>query len=107
MGFAASGACYPDKSVALKSWCSGVEPGNTFSSCASCDSTTSTCLVSYQPSTGGVTRVKTVEVSTPSCDVPTPVDDAVAYSGAIIALWAAVWAGKQLYNFFRVPHADV
>ena len=45
-------------------------------------------------------------VSTPACEVPTPVADALVYTSAIIALWIVAWAGRALYNFFRLPHAD-
>lgn len=41
-----------------------------------------------------------------SCDTSTFYNDALVYIGAIIALWVVVWAGRALYDFFRVPHAD-
>lgn len=40
------------------------------------------------------------------CDTQALYNDALTYIGAVIALWVAVWAGRALYDFFRVPHAD-
>lgn len=110
MGFASSGACFPTQSEALIDWCAHVEPGDTAMSCSSCNPNTSTCSITYvqanSPSPRTAVKTIDVSVSTPACDVPTPVNDALAYSSAIILLWAAVWAAKQVYNLFRVPHAD-
>lgn len=41
-----------------------------------------------------------------SCETGTYYNDALVYIGAVIALWVAVWAGRALYNFFHLPHAD-
>lgn len=106
MGFASSGACFPTQTEALVDWCAHVEPGSNAASCASCDSALSTCNVTFLQPSSGTTATVAIPVSTPACTVPTPVDDALAYSGAIVALWVAVWSAKELYNFFRVPHAD-
>lgn len=106
MGFASSGACFPTQAEALQDWCAHIEPGSTATSCASCDPSTSTCDVSFLQASSGLVASASVPVSTPSCDVPTPVNDALAYSGAIVVLWVAVWAAREVYNFFRVPHAD-
>lgn len=107
MGFASSGACYPTQDTALAAWCAHIEPGDTAMSCNSCNATAGTCSITFQPSNSTTPTTSVIPVSTPVCDVPTPVDDALAYSGAIVTLWVAVWAAKQLYNFFRVPHADI
>jgi len=106
MGFAAAGACFPTNSEALANWCAHVEPGDTAMSCSGCDSTASTCSITWQPSGSPSSQTASVPVSTPSCEVPTPVDDALIYTGAIIALWVVVWAARAVYNIFRVPHAD-
>lgn len=103
MGFAASGACYPTRDVALAAWCAHVEPGDNAMSCQSCDATAGTCSITYQPSNPAPPMTSIIPVYTPACDVPTPVDDALAYSGAIVLLWVAIWAAKQVYNLFRVP----
>ena len=103
MGFASSGACFPTSADALADWCAHVEPGSNAMSCSSCTGTE--CSVTYLNGSGVVTSTQ-VPVATPSCTVPTPVDDALAYSGAIVLLWVAVYAVKQVINLFRVPHAD-
>lgn len=106
MGFATTGACFPNKITALDNWCVRVEPGNTAMSCRSCDAANSTCIVTYVPTSSTSSRTISIPVHTPTCTVPTPTTDALMYTSAIIILWAAVWAAKSLYNFFRAPHAD-
>ena len=41
-----------------------------------------------------------------NCNTAIFYSDALVYIGAVIALWVTVWAGRALYNFFRLPHAD-
>lgn len=106
MGFASSGACFPTRDAALANWCAHVEPGDSAMSCNSCDASIGTCSITYQPSNSATSMTSVIPVSTPPCEVPTPVDDALVYTGAIILLWVAVWAAKEVYNLFRVPHAD-
>lgn len=64
------------------------------------------CTINLIGNSPTASTTVTIPVSTPSCNVPTPVNDALAYTGAIIALWVVVWAGRALYNFFKLPHAD-
>lgn len=106
MGYAAAGACFPTQQSALDNWCAHVEPGDSAMSCNVCDATNGTCTVTYLPSYSSQPLTTVLPVYTPACEVPTPVNDALAYTGAIILMWVAVWAAKSLYNFFRVPHAD-
>ncbi len=107
MGFATSGACLPDKITALNYWCAHVEPGSSAMSCNTCNQTASTCSVTWQPADAtSPPKTANVPVRTPTCTEPDPIGDATAYTGAIIALWVAVWAARSIYQFFRVPHAD-
>lgn len=114
MGFASSGACFPTKPEALANWCAKVEPGDNAASCESCDSATSTCSITFlQSSSGtaaksssGTAATVSVPVNTPSCVVPTPVNDALMYTSAIVLLWVVMWSAKEVIKLFRVPHAD-
>jgi hypothetical protein len=48
----------------------------------------------------GTVKTVSVQVSTPSCEVPDPVRDAALFGGAFVALLAAVWGGRALYRMF-------
>ena len=105
MGYASTGACFPTQTEALNHWCALIQPGAYSQTCSNCDATTSSCNITQLLDNGTFTT-SVYPVSTPPCDVPTPVSDALTYTGAIITLWLAVYAAKTVYNLFRLPTHD-
>lgn len=115
MGYTASGAfrqCFETGLEATVAWCDSHEAGSTSTSCKSDSCTYDGALArgictTFRTPTGSTTQTtatRTVYVS--ECDVPTPVQDAVVFSSAVVAMWVTVAAAMFLYRFFRVPHAD-
>lgn len=105
MGFASQGACFPTQQAALDHWCANIQPGAYAQTCESCNAASASCSILSLRSDG--TTAQTVHpVSTPACEVPNPAGDALIFTGAVVALWLVAWAGRAVYQFFRVPHND-
>jgi hypothetical protein len=105
MGFASSGACFPTQQAALDHWCANIQPGAFAQTCGGCNASASTCSITSLL-TDATTATTAYPVSTPSCDVPNPVNDALIFTGAVVALWIVAWSARAVYNLFRLPHHE-